>query len=270
MKLLNGFELAEYIKERQARQVRGLRQAHGVIPKLAIVQTIDNPVIDKYVALKKAYGEDILIEVEHYKVPQIEAAAIVDRLNKDDSIHGIIIQLPLEEPQETESLVNLVTPRKDVDGLGKDAYLDPATPMAINWLLAGFNVELRNRKILIIGQGRLVGRPLAKMWLDSGLDVQTVDKDTEDITPFVKDAEVIVTATGVPRLITSKMLRPDVVVVDAATASENGKLVGDVAEDVRERHDLTITPAKGGVGPLTVAALFDNVIRAARETVAQE
>jgi methylenetetrahydrofolate dehydrogenase (NADP+) / methenyltetrahydrofolate cyclohydrolase len=265
MKILNGAELADFIKERQARQVRGLRQAHGIAPKLAIVQTVDNPVIDKYVALKKTYGDDVLIDVEHHKVTQAEAQEVVARLNDDAEIHGIIIQLPLADPDATESLINAVDPKKDVDGLGAGAYLEPATPMAINWLLAGYNVELRGKKILIVGQGRLVGRPLAKIWQDSGLDVTTLDKETEDISPYVKQADVIVTATGVPRLITSDMLRPDVVVVDAATASESGKLVGDVAEDVRERHDLTITPVVGGVGPLTVTALFENVIRAAQE-----
>lgn len=267
MKELNGTELAAFIKERQAQQVRALRQAHGVAPKLAIVQTIDNPVIDKYVSLKKSYGEDILIDVQHCKVSQDQAMAEIQRLNEDDSTHGIIIQLPLAEPERTEELVNSVIPAKDVDGLGEDAILDPATPMAINWLLAGYNIELKGKKILIIGQGRLVGAPLARIWQESNLDVQTVDKSTKDITPFVRDADIIVTATGVPGLITSDMLRPDVVVVDAATASEDGKLVGDVAEDVRSRHDLVITPAMGGVGPLTVAALFDNVIRAARATI---
>lgn len=269
MKVLNGQELADFIEERQARQVRALRQADGVIPTLAIVQTIDNPVIDKYVSLKKSYGEDILIEVQHHKVAQTDAAAVVERLNDDDSVHGIIIQLPLADPDQTDTLINMVSPQKDVDGLGVNAHLEPATPMAINWLLAGYNVELRGKKILIIGQGRLVGKPLAKLWESSGLDVTTLNRETKDITPYVKNADVIVTATGVPRLITSDMLRPDVVVVDAATASENGKLVGDVAEDVRERHDLTITPVIGGVGPLTVTALFDNVIRAARSTVSE-
>lgn len=270
MKELNGLELAGFIKERQARQVRGLRQAFGVAPKLAIVQTIDNPVIDKYVALKKRYGTDILIDVDHRKVTQSEALQVVESLNADDSVHGIIIQLPLADPEQTEILVDAVAPEKDVDGLGKNAVLDPATPMAINWLLAGYNVELRGKKIVIVGHGRLVGGPLAKMWKDSNLDVTTLDSKVKDIKPYIQESDIIVTATGVPRLITSDMLRPDVVVVDAATASENGKLVGDVSEDVRLRHDLTITPVKGGVGPLTVTALFENVLRAARATAQED
>jgi methylenetetrahydrofolate dehydrogenase (NADP+)/methenyltetrahydrofolate cyclohydrolase len=269
MKLLNGSELAGYIKERQAKQVRALRQAHHVFPKLAIVQTIDSPVIDTYVRLKKRYGEDILIDVELHKVLQNEAEETVRKLNTDDSVHGIIIQLPLAEPSQTGTLVNLVEPRKDVDALGERAILDPATPMAINWLLAGYGVDLNQKKIAIVGHGRLVGAPLARMWQNSGLDVTVVGRDTENTVEIIKNSDIVVTAAGQPGIITSDMLHPGAVVVDAATSSEGGKIVGDVAADVRERHDLTITPEKGGVGPLTVAALFDNVIRAASPSSAQ-
>jgi len=267
MKLLNGAELADYIKVRQAQQVRALRQAHHVFPKLAIVQTIDDPVIDTYIRLKRRYGDDILIEVEHHKVAQTDALDTIEKLNADETVHGIIVQLPLAEPSETEKLVNAVSPHKDVDALGEKPDFDPATPMAINWLLAGYNVTLANRKIAIVGNGRLVGKPLATMWRNSGFDVTVIDTATTDMKEIIHDSEVIVTAAGAPGIITSDMLGPDSVVVDAATASEDGKIVGDVADDVRERHDLTITPQKGGVGPLTVTALFDNVIRAARNTV---
>ena len=267
MKLLNGAELADYVKVRQAQQVRALRQAHHVFPKLAIVQTIDDPVIDTYIRLKKRYGDDILIEVEHHKVAQADALPTIERLNNDETVHGIIVQLPLAEPSETEKLVNAVSPHKDVDALGEKPDFDPATPMAINWLLAGYNVALANRKIAIVGNGRLVGKPLAAMWRNSGFDVTVIDSSTPSMEDVIRESEVIVTAAGAPGIITSDMLAPDSVIVDAATASEDGKIVGDVSEDVRERHDLTITPPKGGVGPLTVTALFDNVIRAARATV---
>lgn len=267
MKLLNGAELADYIKVRQLHQVRALRQAHHVFPKLAIIQTNDDPVIDTYIRLKKRYGDDILVDVEHHKVAQADALNTIKKLNADETIHGIIVQLPLAEPSETETLVNAVSPHKDVDALGEKSDFDPATPMAINWLLAGYNVTLANRKIAIVGHGRLVGRPLAIMWKNSGYDVTVVDVDTPNSDEIIRGSEIIVTAAGAPGIITSEMISPETVVVDAATASEEGKIVGDVAEDVRERHDLTITPIKGGVGPLTITALFDNVIRAARATV---
>lgn len=267
MKVLNGLELAGYIKERQAKQVRNLRQSYKVFPKLAIVRTTDNPVILTYVRKKQQYGEDILVAVDdHRPANEDEALTLIQQLNADESVHGIIVQLPLEDVSRTDELVNAVAPEKDVDALGKNAVLDAATPTAINWLLAGYNVDLGNKHILVVGYGRLVGAPLARMWRNAGLNVEVADSSVDNLANVVKNADVIVSATGSPGLITSDMLREGAVVVDAATASEDGKIVGDVAPEVRERDDLTMTPVKGGVGPLTVAALFDNVIRAARMT----
>lgn len=264
MKILNGAELAEYIKERQAKQVRALRQAWLVLPKLAIIRTVESPVIDTYVRLKSAYATDVFVELDSYRLSEDEALAKIHELNADETVHGIIVQLPLGDETRTDELLEAVAPGKDVDALNSTQYFDAATAMAINWLLAGYNVTLRGKNIVLVGEGRLVGAPLAKMWRNSGYDVTVVSEPTDELAHIVKAADVLVTATGIPGLITSAMLRPDTVVVDAGTASEGGKIVGDVAADVRERHDLTITPEKGGVGPLTICALFDNVIRAAR------
>lgn len=266
MKILDGRELAEYIQERQARQVRGLRQAYNVFPKLAIVMSSNNPVIETYVNLKKTYGAEILIDVDVHNVDDDSIIDTVNELNDDESVHGIIIQLPLTNPDNTDAAVNAVVPLKDVDGLGENAVWTPATAMAIDWLAAGYNVTLKNRPIVIVGNGRLVGQPLAKLWQQSGLDVKVLDSKTEDMATEVRSAQIVVTATGVPSLITASMLQSSAVVIDAGTAAEHGKIVGDLADDVRERDDLTITPVKGGVGPLTVSALFDNVIRAAQRT----
>jgi methylenetetrahydrofolate dehydrogenase (NADP+)/methenyltetrahydrofolate cyclohydrolase len=265
MKILNGSELAGYIKERQAKQVRALRQSWRVIPRLAIIQTSDNPVIDTYVRLKRAYGEDILVEVDVYKPAESELLQQIEALNSDNNIHGIIIQLPLANPDQTDAAVNAVAPEKDVDGLGESPLFTPATAMAIDWLLAGYNIQLSGKKISIVGKGRLVGAPLARIWQSAGLDVTICDSKTDDLPAVIRASDVIITATGVPGLITNDMISKGVVVVDAGTASENGKIVGDIASEVRQRDDLIITPIKGGVGPLTVVALFDNVILAARK-----
>ncbi|MDT4839623.1 Bifunctional protein FolD protein [compost metagenome] len=266
MKILNGAELADFIKERQARQVRALRQASHVYPKLAIVQTSDDPVIDSYVSLKRRYAADVLIDVECHKIAQAELLATIDTLNDDETVHGIIVQLPLENPDDTQVAVDAVAGAKDVDGLGSAAQFDPATPVAIDWLVNGYNVDVKQKKIAIVGAGRLVGAPLAKLWRGAGYDVTVFDNNS-DITELNK-FELIVSATGTPGLITSQLVQPGAVVVDAGTAAEHGKIVGDVADDVRERDDVTITPQKGGVGPLTIAALFDNVIRAAQRVAA--
>ncbi len=266
MKSLNGKELAEFIKERQVKQVRALRQAQGIAPKLAIVQCKDDPVINTYVNLKKRYGVDIAIEVEAHNVKQSEIAALLQKLNAHDSVHGIIIQLPLTDPAETDALVNLVNPHKDVDGLGQNTVFDPATPMAIMWLLSGYNVELRGKHILLIGRGKLVGAPLEKMLQSMGLDVEVIGREVDDLAAHTTEADVIITATGSPAILYPDMIKQGAVVVDAGVASESGKTVGDLAPEVYDRDDLTITPTKGGVGPLTVCALFENVIRAATST----
>jgi methylenetetrahydrofolate dehydrogenase (NADP+)/methenyltetrahydrofolate cyclohydrolase len=141
--------------------------------------------------------------------------------------------------------------------------------MAILWLLAGYNVDLMGKQILLIGRGKLVGAPLEHMLKQSGMLVAVVDRNTPDLAEQARAADIIITATGSPSILFPDMIKQGAVVVDAGVASEDGKTVGDVAATVYERDDLTITPAKGGVGPLTVCALFDNVIRAARESVAK-
>lgn len=270
MRSLNGKELSGYIKERQAKQVRQLRQAHNINPKLAIIATVDNPVINTYLRLKKRYGSEILVDVDVYRLKQENVKDKITKLNNDQNVHAIIIQLPLEDPSQTDEIVNMVSENKDVDGLGLGNKFDPATPLAIMWLLTAYNIELTGKEVLLVGHGRLVGAPLNKMLLNSGITPNIADKRTKDLKKDVLNADVVITATGVGELITPDMLKPKAVVVDAGLASEGGKTLGDVARTVYEqRDDLTITPIKGGVGPLTVSALFENVIQAARMSVKQ-
>lgn len=270
MKSLNGAELAAYIKERQGHQVRALRQARGIAPKLAIILTTDNPVSEAYINMKKRYGNDILIDVDLHHIKQQDALALIDKLNKDDSVHGIIIQLPVTDISQTDELVNAVSPAKDIDGLGSQATFDPATPMAVLWLLSGYNVELKaGKQVLLVGHGRLVGAPLKKLMEASGIYPAVADKYTKDLRAETLKADVIITATGKHGVIKPDMVKEGAVVVDAGVASEGGKLKGDLEASMYDRDDLTLTPPKGGVGPLTVCALFDNVIRAA-ERVAEK
>ena len=281
MKELNGRELAGFVKERQARVVREMRAEGRRTPKLVIIRDSDNPVITKYVELKRRYGEDIGVEVEDQLVRDAaEAREVILKANKDASVSGMIVQLPLKDTAETDEVVSLIAPEKDVDGLGTEARrevgvnsmtgeagpdarkvrFDSAT--AINWLLAGNGIELKGQRVALVGYGRLVGRPLYRMLADSGVDV-TVFRHDSDLTKLA-EYDTIITATGVPRLILDSMVKPGAVVVDAGTASEGGVLVGDVDESVRQRADLAaITPVVGGVGPLTVSVLFENVIAAA-------
>ena len=264
MRWLNGNELAGYIKERQAKEVRRLLQSEGVRPKLSIILTTDNPVIKVYVNLKKKYGADILVDVDIHRVEQAEVRDLLSKLSKDNSVHAIIVQLPLADPAETDSILSLIDPAKDVDGLAPKSKFEPATALAIMWLLAGYNIQLVGKEVVLIGHGKLVGAPLEKLLLADGIKPTIIDIDTPNPKDVALKADVIITATGHHGVLTADMIKDRAVVVDAGVASEGGKTVGDVAADVYERDDLTITPMKGGVGPLTVCALFENVIRAAQ------
>ena len=266
-RLLNGLELAGYIKERQAKQVRALRQAHNIFPKLAIIRTNPDPVVDSYMKLKQSYGADILINVDVHTVDQKDALKTIEMLNKDAAVHGIIVQIPLPHRSQTDKILNTVAPSKDVDGLSQNTQFEPATPLAIDWLLAGYNIDLSQKHILIVGHGRLVGRPLAKLWQNSGFNVTIADKNITDLAEVTQKADVIISATGVPGLITKSMVKPDAVIVDAGVATDKNGLVGDIAPDVRKLEGITITPEKGGVGPLTICGLFENVIRSAQAKV---
>lgn len=268
MKLLNGSELAGFIKARQAGQVRALRQAYRVQPKLAIISTIpDHSAIEVYMRMKQRYGEDIGIDVNIYRIEMDEISDTIDLLNKDKTVHGIIVQLPLAEPAKTDVITNLVTPNKDVDGLSARTVFEPATPMAIMWLLAGHNINVsKDSRVVIFGRGKLVGKPLAKILESSGVPVDIVDTTTShsELIRLTKQADIIISGVGKPSLITTDLIPADCVVIDAGVASEGGKTVGDVDPDVyNTRDDIKITPLKGGVGPLTVCALFENVIKAA-------
>ncbi len=266
VKELSGRELAGFVKERQAHLVRSFK-GRKITPKLLILRDSDNPVITKYVTLKQKYGEDIGVTVEDFVAQN--TAELKDKIiaaSSDKTISGMIVQLPLKDKDATDDVVKLIAPEKDVDGLSGSGKFDSATATAINWLLAGYDVDLTSKKIALVGRGRLVGAPLFKMFTNSGLNVELFHRgsDLNDLKNF----DVIITATGVPHLIKSEYIKPGAVVVDAGTASEKGVLMGDVDEAVRNREDLAaITPKLGGVGPLTVSVLFENVIFAAQNSI---
>lgn len=280
MKILNGRELAGFIKERQAHQVASM----SVKPRLLILRDSDDPIIMKYVNLKKRYGEDIGVDVIEFDADSFSKTCAVttstqasepcnDRReravrekviqsNSDPNIHGIIIQLPLTDKAKTDELCNLITPEKDVDGLGQNAAYDSATATAILWLLAGYDIPLQNHKIALVGRGKLVGAPLYKMLAASSYDV-TLFHRGDDLTKLI-NFDIIISATGTPGLILDSYVKPGATIVDAGTASEGGVLKGDVADSVRARTDLSaITPTIGGVGPLTITCLFDHLLQSA-------
>ena len=265
MKILNGRELAGFVKERQAQMVRSLADsinrgtAHQ--PTLLIIRDSDDTVIAKYVRLKIRYGEDIGVKVTQYCAHSTaEIREEILRANHDGLIDGIIVQLPIMEKSATDEVCDLIASAKDVDGLGTNAKFDSATATAILWLLAGYDIKLDGRKIAIVGRGKLVGAPLYRIFQNAGHQVTMLHRG-DDLSQLV-NYDIIISATGVPGLITSEMIAGGTVVVDAGTASEDGKLVGDLAPEIYDRTDLAaLTPRLGGVGPLTVACLFEHVLQ---------
>jgi len=263
-KLLNGKELSLFIQEQQAKEVRSLKQSKNIKPTLAIIRTNPNPVTDTYVNLKAKYGEGIGVDVKIYDCDEQEIKNVISECNSNNEIQGIIVQLPLKNSENTDEIVDLIDIKKDVDGLNQNTTYDPATPTAINWLLAGYNIELLGKNIVINGGGRLVGAPLAKMWQSSGYNVTLITSKTDNKEDILRNADVIISAVGKPEIITSEMIKEGAVVVDAGTSTDSNGIVGDVENEARNREDIKITPVKGGVGPLTVCALFHNVLLASR------
>jgi methylenetetrahydrofolate dehydrogenase (NADP+)/methenyltetrahydrofolate cyclohydrolase len=255
MKLLTGRDVAEFIKQRHVSTVAGLTKA----PHLAIIRSRDNEAGDRYLKMKRQYGEDIGVIVDLY----VETSeTIIDRikaLNADESVTGIIIQLPLTDGHITNEALAAIDPSKDVDGLAPGTPFEAATPKAALWLLAAHNIDLAGR-IVVVGQGRLVGRPLADRLEASGHDVVRCDINTKDLAAETIQADILFTGTGQEHLIKPDMVKNGAVLVDTGSPRY------EFEPALYQRDDLSITPNPGGVGPMTVVSLFDNLLIAAVTT----
>ena len=192
-----------------------------------------------------------------------EIGQVIERFNNDSSIHGIIIQLPLCEWLDQETTLNFVTKSKDVDGLVSGSGFVAPTVQSILWLLDAYVSDIGSKKIALVGKGRLVGAPLEKELIKRGIIPQIFTKD--DSLETLSEYNVIISATGMPSLLTSNYIQPGAYVFDAGTAEENGAIHGDAHDELYGRDNISITPTKGGVGILTVRALFENVLLVAEE-----
>ncbi|MFI5240101.1 MAG: bifunctional 5,10-methylenetetrahydrofolate dehydrogenase/5,10-methenyltetrahydrofolate cyclohydrolase [Candidatus Saccharimonadia bacterium] len=261
--LLGGKELASYIKQRHLEQVRALPRP----PKLAIVMSIAADAATRvYVRSSKSrYGEDIgaLIDVHEIDGDSASVKRLISKLNHDSAVTGIIVQLPFPGV-DTDEVIRSVAPSKDVDGLHPDSEYEPATPKAIFWLLSSYGISWKDKTVGVVGQGRLVGLPLSNM-LEASKAAKVIrcDISTKNLSQTLQSCDIVISAVGKPNLITTEMISPGCVVVDAGTAEIDGNLVGDVDHYLYGREGIKITPNPGGVGPMTVAALFDNLLIAA-------
>jgi methylenetetrahydrofolate dehydrogenase (NADP+)/methenyltetrahydrofolate cyclohydrolase len=279
--LLDGKQLAQTIQAEIAAEVADLVQRTGVRPGLAAVLVGDNPASQVYVRNKQKACEKVGMASWLHPLPatitQAELLAVVDQLNRDPQVHGILVQLPLPRQIDEDTIIHAVTPLKDVDGFGMESlglltagrprYL-PCTPLGIQQLLVRNQIVLDGKHVVIVGRSNIVGKPLALMLMQKGnganATVTVCHSRSKNIGEITRQADVVVVAIGVAKFLTRDMVRPGAVVVDVGiNRSEDGKLVGDVDFDGVKDIAGAITPVPGGVGPMTITMLLHNTLRAA-------
>jgi len=260
---LDGDELASYIKARHSAEIRAM----DVKPKLAIIMHVDSGAATRtYVErTKKGYAIDIGADCDIYEVDLDQAGVIelITKLNQDSTVNGIIVQLPYPDV-DIDVVLAAVVPHKDIDGLGSESNFDMPTPQAIMWLLAAYNIDVKDKKVAVIGQGRLVGKPVANMLENSQAVVTRCDDLTTDLAAVTINSDIVISATGEAKLIKPGMIKPGAVVIGAGTSDVGGSTKGDLDKDLYNDDSLKIARNTGGVGPVTVAALFENLLIATR------
>jgi 5,10-methylene-tetrahydrofolate dehydrogenase/methenyl tetrahydrofolate cyclohydrolase len=237
-----------------------------------------DPVSASYVRIKSKLAEQVDIKFRTVEFPvnikMEEIISEIENLNRVPHMCGIIIQLPLPENLDKKIILDTITPALDVDCLGtlnsdkfynNEGQMKYPTALACMKVLDSLNIDLTKKKILILGQGSLVGRPVTYLLKSKGLEVDTVDSKTENIESLIKEADVIISAIGKAKFINGKMIKEGAIIIDAGTSEDNGAVVGDV--DLESVKDIAsyVSPTPGGVGPVTVAMLLSNVLQVARD-----
>lgn len=279
-RIIDGRALATTVRARIADDATRLAAEHGVVPGLAAVIVGDDPASQTYVGMKHRATEAVGMRSRQHVLPtettQVELLALIDALNEDEGIDGILVQLPLPGHLDAREVQRRVAPEKDVDALnpvtagllanGEPTFL-ACTPAGVLELLDAAGVECAGAEIVIVGRSTLVGRPLSIMLTLKGRDatVTLAHSRTRDLGEVCRRAEVLVVAAGVRGLVTADMIRPGAVVIDVGTnRTEDGRLVGDVDFESASEVAGAITPVPGGVGPMTVTMLLANTLTAAK------
>jgi methylenetetrahydrofolate dehydrogenase (NADP+) / methenyltetrahydrofolate cyclohydrolase len=270
--LMDGKALAATVRGEVTRDVAAL----GVPVGLATVLVGEDPASAIYVRMKREACAEAGIESIHHELSadtsEADLLALVADLNADPRVTGILTQLPLPEQIDEDRVINAIDPMKDVDGfhpanagflLQGRPTLVAATPSGVMEILRHYEVELEGARAVVVGRSNIVGKPMALLLLAENATVTLAHSRTRDLGSLVREADVVVAAVGRAGMITAEMVRPGATVIDVGINRVDGKVVGDVAEDVREVAGL-LTPVPGGVGPMTIAALLRNTVRAAR------
>ena len=274
---IDGIAVSTAVKDRVSAAVKELQNS-SITPCLATVLVGDDPASATYVKNKQKACADVGIITKDHKLPatfsQKEMNSLIDLLNKDDTVHGILVQLPLPSQLDEFTTTSRILPLKDVDGLtpynmglltsGK-AILKPCTPSGIMEMFDYYKIDLEGKNIVIINRSNLVGKPLYNLMLEKNATVTTCHSRTRNLKEHCLGADIIVTAIGNREkfVLTEDMVREGAVVIDVGTARLDGKLVGDIDYDNVIKKASYVTPVPGGVGPMTIAMLLKNTVTAA-------
>jgi len=219
-----------------------------------------------YIQAKQKAADNLGLGFRLHHFPGIasenQVSQLLVELNQDKSIHGIIVQLPLPEGFDTEKILKAIDPQKDIDGFS--GRFTAPTALAIYELLKFYRIDLKNKKIVIIGYGRLVGQPLKKLLTAQGFEPLVCDSRTNNLARETRKADILISATGAPGLIKENFVKDGVVLIDAGTAENNGKIIGDIDSSAYQKAKA-YTPVPGGVGPVTVACLMRNLVEAIKK-----
>lgn len=276
MQILDGKSLANNIELEISKEVEELNKS-GITPGLAVILVGNNPASQSYVSMKaKACKRTGIYSTTHEmpeSIPQESLLQTIELLNQNPNIDGILVQLPLPPHIDTTAVLEAIAPQKDVDGfhpynMGRvlanlDSFI-PATPLGVITLLKHYNIELKGKNVVIVGASNIVGKPLASLFLNEFATITLCHIYTKDLAKHTKEADIVCVAVGKPNLITKDMVKDGAIIVDIGISKVDDKIVGDVDfEGVSKKCDF-ITPVPGGVGPMTIASLLQNTIKAAK------
>jgi methylenetetrahydrofolate dehydrogenase (NADP+)/methenyltetrahydrofolate cyclohydrolase len=286
-KIISGNEVAKQIREELRQEIADLKAKHNLVPGLVTVLVGADPASQVYVGAKEKTSKELGIYSERHDLPeqttQAELIAMIDKLNRDPKIHGILVQLPLPKHLNEEEVLYAIDPKKDVDGfhpvnvgklmIGKADY-PPCTPAGIQQLLIRSGTKIDGAEVVVVGRSNIVGKPIANMLLQkapgANATVTICHTKTRDMAFHTKRADILIVAAGKPKYITADMVKEGVVVIDVGvneigkTAEGKRILAGDVDFETVKEKAKAITPVPGGVGPMTITMLMMNTVRAAK------
>jgi methylenetetrahydrofolate dehydrogenase (NADP+)/methenyltetrahydrofolate cyclohydrolase len=287
-KIIDGNEIAATIRREIASGIEALKRETGVTPGLAVVLVGENPASKSYVRNKNKAAHEIGIYSEQHNLadstPEKDLLALVEKLNRDPKINGILVQLPLPEHIDEQKVINAISPEKDVDGfhpvsLGRimtgEKGFRPCTPFGIQKLLVYSGVKIAGSHVVVVGRSNIVGKPIANMLVqkeeDADATVTICHSRTRDLPSITRQADILIAAIGRPEFITADMVREGAVVIDVGinriadpSHPKGQRMVGDVKFEEVSRKAAAITPVPGGVGPMTITMLLYNTLQAAK------